>query len=97
MKWTTKFTKKAVKQVEVLPDSVKHLLFLLAKDLEQNGPATSGCWKNYGKFKGIGNVDKRHCHLVKGKPTYVCCWEVIDRSIKILEIHYVGTHEKAPY
>jgi hypothetical protein len=42
-------------------------------------------------------VDKRHCHLIKGRPTYVACWEVKDPKNKILEVYYVGTHEKAPY
>ena len=40
----------------------------------------------------IGEID-----LIKGKPTYVCCWEVIDKQKKIIEVNYVGTHEKAPY
>jgi hypothetical protein len=71
-------------------------VLLLIRDLEKNGPATSGGWKNYGKFKGMSG-DKRHCHLSKGQPTYVCCWEVLDKELKITEVYYVGTHEKAPY
>ncbi len=66
------------------------------RDLEASGPSTSGIWKNYGKLKG-SNRGQYHCHLVKGRPTYVCCWEVIDKQVKILEVYYVGTHEKAPY
>ncbi len=27
----------------------------------------------------------------------VAVWEVIDKEIRIVEIKYVGTHEKAPY
>lgn len=66
-------------------------------DLEDNGPDQNG-WPNYSKLKGQGeNIDRRHCHLVRGNPTYVACWEVKDKKNKIIEVYYVGTHEKAPY
>ena len=28
--------------------------------------------------------------------TYVAVWEVIDKEIRLVEVSYVGTHEKAP-
>lgn len=84
------------KQIVKLPESVKHTLLLLIRDLEDNGPGTSGNWKNYGRLKGVTG-DKRHCHLIKGRPTYVCCWEVVDKKLKITEVYYVGSHENAPY
>ena len=96
MKWNVKITKKTAKQISKLPKSVRASLLLLLRDLEYTGPSTCGTWKNYGKLKGLGR-DKRHCHLVKGKPTYVCCWEVTNKSLKEMEVYYVGTHEKAPY
>lgn len=65
-------------------------------DLINKGPIASD-WPNYGKLHGKKGNDKRHCHLQRGKPTYVCCWEVIDKKRKIIEVNYVGTHEKAPY
>jgi len=71
-------------------------LRLLFEDLANKGPALPD-WPNYGRLHGKKSVDKRHCHLQKGKPTYVCCWEVIDKQRKIIEVYYVGTHEKAPY
>ncbi len=40
--------------------------------------------------------DLYHCHLVKGRPTYVACWQA-DKKIKLVEVYYAGTHEKAPY
>ena len=70
------------------------LRFLLI-DLATKGPAVPN-WPNYGKLQGKKG-DKRHCHLQKGKPTYVCCWEVINKKQKVIEVYYVGTHEKAPY
>jgi len=70
-------------------------LRLLFMDLATNGPTAKG-WPNYSKLQGVKG-DKRHCHLQKGKPTYVCCWEVVDKKRKIIEVYYAGTHEKAPY
>ncbi len=96
MKWTVTIHRKAAKQIRKLPNNIKSALLLLVRDLEANGPKTSGTWKNYGKLKGVAG-NKYHCHIVKGKPTYVCCWEVTDKQLKILEVYYVGTHEKAPY
>lgn len=37
-----------------------------------------------------------HCHLRKGHPTYVACWEA-DVQAKKIEVFYVGSHEDAPY
>lgn len=95
MSWNVKLSHKAVKQSIKLPLKIQTILRLLVKDLQNIGPAVPD-WPHYGKLKGQ-NTDKRHCHLNKGKPTYVCCWEIMDKSINLLEVYYVGTHEKAPY
>jgi hypothetical protein len=50
---------------------------------------------NLGKLKGKSKT-LWHCHLVKGNPTYACCWELVEKKEKIIEVYYVGTHEKAP-
>ena len=89
-------TKKAKKQMKKLPESVRLALLLLMRELEDSGPRVGKDWKNYSKLKGLGG-EKHHCHLQKGRPTYVCCWDVKDKQLKILEVYYVGTHEKAPY
>ena len=52
-----------------------------------------GDWPNYGKLK----PGQHHCHLKKGHPTYVAIWEERNREIRLIEVIYVGTHEKAPY
>jgi hypothetical protein len=96
MSWTIRIPTKVGKKIKLLPKAVRATLLLLMRDLELNGPSTGGGWKNYGKLKGMPG-DKRHCHLMKGNPTYVCCWEVINKQLKITEVYYVGTHEKAPY
>lgn len=95
MAWEVQISHKAAKQCKKLPEKVLFTLRLLVKDLETSGPAAEN-WPNAGKLKGLKG-DKRHCHLIKGKPTYVCCWEVLDKHIKLIEVYYVGTHEKAPY
>ena len=97
MKWQVEFTNVAHKQLKKLEPVVLAAMRLLVEDLMQCGPAPGKGWKNYSKLKGKKNEDKRHCHLIKGKPTYVCCWTVVSKTIKIIEVYYVGTHEKAPY
>ena len=92
MSWQVRFTKKAAKQKQELPELVRENLAALVFEMEQVGPIR-GNWKNYGKLSQV----KHHCHIKSGHPTYVVCWEVTDKSIQIVEVYYVGTHEKAPY
>ena len=66
---------------------------LLTHDLSLFGPCPGKQWPNFGKLSDT----KYHCHLVKGKPTYVACWEIINKSLRKIEVYYVGTHEIAPY
>lgn len=65
---------------------------LLLKQLKLNGPFRSD-WPNYGKLQD----EDYHCHLKKGRPTYVSCWRIISKKHKIIEVYYAGTHENAPY
>lgn len=96
IQWTVNSTKMADKQAAKLSQKLLLVLSFLFQDLAVNGPALPD-WPNYGKLKCKKSVDKRHCHLQKGNPTYVCCWEVVDKKRRIIEVYYVGTHEKAPY
>jgi len=96
MKWNVTFTKKAAKQVISLSERVQFVLQVLVDDLIVKGPAPGLNWPNYGKLHGKKQDDKRHCHLIKSNPTYVCCWEVY-KSERRIEVYYVGSHEKAPY
>ncbi len=100
MIWNIEFTKKAVKQVNKLNPKAKEALRLLVEDLKTKGPFPGKAWPHYRKLtaqKGQAREDRRHCHLIRGKPTYVCCWVIIDNQLKQIEVYYVGTHEKAPY
>jgi len=92
MMWTVKVTRQALKQVDRLPLNVKENLIDLIRDIEQHGPAR-GNWPNYGRLSD----DRHHCHIKKGKPTYVAIWEVTNKGIRLIEVTYAGTHEKAPY
>jgi len=92
--WKVDFTGKARKQKEKLPQSIAAALFALHNELVAEGPDRTN-WPHYGKI--VGKPDMHHCHLNKGKPRYVAVWKVTDRSVKLMEVRYVGTHEGANY
>ena len=89
--------KKQLKKIEKERNDIFCIYEALERDLILNGPVAKS-WHNYTRESGIKKgIDRRHCHLKKGKPTWVACWEVVNKKIKLLEVYYVGTHEKAPY
>ncbi len=92
MTWTVTYSRQAEKQRVKLPERIKAVLDALILEIMSSGPARIN-WKNYSK---LSNGD-HHCHLKKGQPTYVAVWQVTDKTIKLVEVTYVGTHEKAPY
>ncbi len=92
MTWVIHIHKRIIKKINQLPEKLQLSLFALLKEIEISGPVR-GNWKNYSK---LGNT-LHHCHLKTGNPTYVVIWEEVDQKINIVEVRYVGTHEKAPY
>ncbi len=92
--WSVRITKKAEKALGKLPLQVRDVVALLMKDIETHGPVRPD-WSHYGALKGEKN--KFHCHVKSGRPTYVVCWEVVDKKVRIVEVYYAGTHEGAPY
>jgi mRNA-degrading endonuclease RelE of RelBE toxin-antitoxin system len=92
MNWVVEFTNRSKKQADKLPVKVRQILFQLAREIEYFGPVR-GDWPNYSKL----SENEHHCHLKKGTPTYVAVWKEIDKKIKLVEIVYAGSHEKAPY
>ncbi len=90
--WTVKIRKRALKQIDRLPVKVKESLVDLIRDIEADGPVR-GNWPNYCRL----GENLHHCHIRKGRPTYVAVWEVISKEIRLIEVIYAGTHEKAPY
>jgi mRNA-degrading endonuclease RelE of RelBE toxin-antitoxin system len=93
MTWDVRFTAKADKQAKALPESIRERLMALIQTLRLTGPVQVGM-PNYGKLKG--QTDTHHCHLKKGKPTYVAVWQAF-KKLKQVVLTYVGTHENAPY
>ena len=92
MTWTVTYSRQAEKQRGRLPERIKGVLDALILEIMASGPVR-GSWKNYSRLSN-GN---HHCHLKKGHPTYVAVWQVTEKTIKFVEVVYVGTHEKAPY
>ncbi len=92
MNWIVEFTGRARKQKEKLPAKVRENLFQLVREIEAAGPVR-GDWPNYSKLSGGAH----HCHLKKGKPTYVAVWRESRGKIRLVEVIYAGSHEKAPY
>ncbi|UTF50749.1 cytotoxic translational repressor of toxin-antitoxin stability system [Desulfomicrobium sp. ZS1] len=92
MTWTVTLSTRVAKGCKTLPKAVKKSLALLLTDIEDFGPVR-GDWPNYSKL-GHG---RHHCHIKKGRPTYVAVWKENNGKVKLVEVTYVGTHEKAPY
>jgi len=90
--WSIKVSKKADKNLQQLPSAVQRAFAALTDDLTRNGPV-AGNWPNYGKLSD----NRHHCHLKKGRPTYVSVWWEVKKEERCIEVTYVGTHEKAPY
>ena len=92
MTWTVTERRSLNKRIRKLPENVQNILIMLKKDMEINGPIR-GDWPNFSALSD----GRYHCHLKKGRPTYVAIWEVKNKEIRLIEVIYAGTHEKAPY
>ena len=93
--WKVGLTSRVIKQREHLVEMSRQRFDLLLKELEVAGPFRSN-WPSFGSLVLTGRRRVYHCHI-KGRPTYVACWEIVDKEIRVIEVFYVGTHEKAPY
>lgn len=91
MAWTVTLHRKVDRELPSLPVAVQKHLFRLVFEIELMGPVR-GNWDNYGKL----DKNKHHCHLKKGRPTYVAVWTEDKENISV-EVVYAGTHENAPY
>jgi hypothetical protein len=94
MNWRVNLSRKAARQIKAMPVRAQKSVALLLHEIEESGPVR-GNWPNYGKLEGIRQ--RHHCHLKKGLPSYVAVWEVLERETKLVEVIYVGSHEKAPH
>lgn len=95
--WTVTYSNAAAKQYWKLPEKIQAIVVRLKKEIETVGPIR----KNWSHFSSLTGKKLRkntyHCHVNSGRPTFVVCWTVVEKKIKIVEIFYVGTHENAPY
>lgn len=88
MGWEVSFSSKAAKQAARLPRKQRDLLLRLVVDLQMHGPVAAQ-WQNYSQL----GKDEYHCHL---SYRWVACWRV-HRASNVIEIHYAGSRENAPY
>jgi phage-related protein len=89
--WTVELVGQAKKALRELPKGTRDSLVALMNEMEKDGPVRHK-WPNFCKLK----QDIYHCHIEKGRPTFVACWRVYKKE-KLIEVYYAGTHEKAPY
>ncbi len=92
MAWGVWLTAKVRKSLKRLPKGIDETFQLLLAELRLSGPVLAD-WPNYGKL--LDNC--HHCHLRRGRPTYVAVWKVLSKKDKLIEVTYVGSHEKARY
>ena len=101
-KWHVTLSREAKKQYiklkcnGVKKPSILDVIDALVNDLVLNGPILIN-WPNYGLISESKTKFFYHCHLKKGKPTFVACWKVTNEKGMQIEVFYVGTHEGAPY
>lgn len=92
MSWNVLLTNKAAKQYRKLPRTIRDNIDALIMEIQISGPVR-GNWPNYSKL----SASEHHCHVKKGQPTYVAVWREDMGKVRLVEVIYVGTHEKAPY
>ena len=95
MSWAVAYSRKAAKQKRDLPSGIAARLYSLQKQLESTGPLQPS-FPHFGKLRGKKG-EMYHCHLNKGRPTYVAVWQAHGNEVTLIEVTYVGTHENAPY
>lgn len=95
--WTVTYAPKASKQRAKMPKSIQDAVDTLVMEMEKEGPWRKN-WPHFSSLEGNRFPEETfHCHLKRGRPTYVSCWYVVDKRLKKIEVIYVGTHENAPY
>ncbi len=92
MIWVVRLTVKVRKRLKRLPKGIDEVFQLLLAEMRLSGPVQVD-WPHYGKLR----ENCHHCHLQRGRPTYVAVWRVLSKEDKLIEVSYVGSHEKAHY
>ena len=98
MAYKVTLTKQAAKKAARIKGRAKNSLRALLEELRDEGPYQPE-WPHFSKLRGRKN--EWHCHLNRGRPTYVVCWRLIKKKGKKneeeIEVFYAWTHEGAPY
>ena len=81
-------SKRVLRRIERMPESVGKRLAVLVEQLRQRGPVQPA-WPNYSKL----GPDRYHCHLSRN---WVACWYWRKGTVEI-EVYYVGSRQDAPY
>jgi mRNA-degrading endonuclease RelE of RelBE toxin-antitoxin system len=92
MVWRVWLTASVRQGLKKLPKGINEIFQLLLAELGLSGPVQKD-WPHYGKLR----QDCYYCHLKRGRPTYVAIWRVLSKKDRLMEVTYVGSHEKARY
>ena len=77
--WTVQLISQAKKFNLNLPKDAQLQLLALIRSLSKIGPIQYE-WPHYSKLNG--KKECYHCHIERGRPTYVACWQVVDKKQK---------------
>lgn len=86
--YKVKINRKLERNIIKLPKKVQLKFERLVDDLIETGPIQHN-WPNYSKLE----ENTFHCHLGYN---WVACWKS-EKGTLFIEVHYVGSREKAPY
>jgi mRNA-degrading endonuclease RelE of RelBE toxin-antitoxin system len=92
MAWVVLLTANVRQRLKRLPKGIDEVFQYLLAEMRLSGPVLAD-WPNYGKLR----EDCYHYHLQRGRPTYVAVWRVLSKKDRVIEVTYVGTHEKVRY
>ncbi len=88
--WKVGFSRKASGQMEEFKKKlpkIRKLVLTLVKDIEKNGPYRTN-WRKYGPLEHGKRIpeNSHHCHIKNGRPTYVACWSIENKKVKIISM-----------
>jgi mRNA-degrading endonuclease RelE of RelBE toxin-antitoxin system len=79
MAWTVVLSVNVRKSLKRLPQGINEIFQLLLAEMKLAGPVQTQ-WPHYGKLR----QDCHHCHLQRGRPTYVAVWRVMSKEDKVI-------------
>ena len=79
--WHVSLSTKADKQAKRMKKDVLDRLTKLLKSIEIKGPIQKE-WPHFSSLEKSKLVpkDSYHCHIKRGRPTYVACWQEVDKK-----------------